>query len=386
MTKTSFLSLMIGTCWWCAVVSVSQARSHGKAAREASLKVEALQELDLAMEKEIREKKVSGVIGLIGRKGKVGYYETFGQRHLEKDVPMTKDSLLRIYSMTKPIVAVTAMSMWEEGKFKLDDPISEHLPEWKEMKVREGDKEVPAKRPVTPRHLMTHTTGITYDGRGVKLGGKDSLSDFSKSLASRPLVFHPGERYAYGYSIDVLGRYLEVVEGKTLDVIMRERVFDKLGMSDTEFWVRKEENRSRIALVYRKDKDGELRQAMGADAVMKRPPRMMGGQGLISTTGDYAKFCEMLLRKGELNGKRVLKAGTVDLMLENHLKDIGKVYGLGGMVNGKGRYEWGGAAGTRFWVDCREGHYAVFMIQTWGYRPRTWEVFKKHARAALASE
>ena len=299
---------------------------------------------------------------------------------------MTKDSLLRIYSMTKPIVAVTAMSMWEEGKFKLDDPISEHLPEWKEMKVREGDKEVPAKRPVTPRHLMTHTTGITYDGRGVKLGGKDSLSDFSKSLASRPLVFHPGERYAYGYSIDVLGRYLEVVEGKTLDVIMRERVFDKLGMSDTEFWVRKEENRSRIALVYRKDKEGELRQAMGADAVMKRPPRMMGGQGLISTTGDYAKFCEMLLRKGELNGKRVLKAGTVDLMLENHLKDIGKVYGLGGMVNGKGRYEWGGAAGTRFWVDCREGHYAVFMIQTWGYRPRTWEVFKKHARAALASE
>ena len=386
MTKTSFLSLMIGTCWWCAVVSVSQARSHGKAAREASLKVEALQELDLAMEKEIREKKVSGVTGLIGRKGKVGYYETFGQRHLEKDVPMTKDSLLRIYSMTKPIVAVTAMSMWEEGKFKLDDPISEHLPEWKEMKVREGDKEVPAKRPVTPRHLMTHTTGITYDGRGVKLGGKDSLSDFSKSLASRPLVFHPGERYAYGYSIDVLGRYLEVVEGKTLDVIMRERVFDKLGMSDTEFWVRKEENRSRIALVYRKDKEGELRQAMGADAVMKRPPRMMGGQGLISTTGDYAKFCEMLLRKGELNGKQVLKAGTVDLMLENHLKDIGKVYGLGGMVNGKGRYEWGGAAGTRFWVDCREGHYAVFMIQTWGYRPRTWEVFKKHARAALASE
>lgn len=386
MTKTSFLSLMIGTCWWCAAVGVSPARSHGKAAREASLKVEALQELDLAMEKEIREKKVSGVIGLIGRKGKVGYYETFGQRHLEKDVPMTKDSLLRIYSMTKPIVAVTAMSMWEEGKFKLDDPISEHLPEWKEMKVREGDKEVPAKRPVTPRHLMTHTTGITYDGRGVKLGGKDSLSDFSKSLASRPLVFHPGERYAYGYSIDVLGRYLEVVEGKTLDVIMRERVFDKLGMSDTEFWVRKEENRSRIALVYRKDKEGELRQAMGADAVMKRPPRMMGGQGLISTTGDYARFCEMLLRKGELNGKRVLKAGTVDLMLENHLKDIGKVYGLGGMVNGKGRYEWGGAAGTRFWVDCREGHYAVFMIQTWGYRPRTWEVFKKHARAALASE
>ena len=386
MKKTSFLSLMIGACWWCALVGAGQARSHGKEAREASLKVESLQELDLAMEKEIREKKVSGVIGLIGRKGKVGYYETFGQRHLEKGEPMAKDSLLRIYSMTKPIVAVTAMAIWEEEKFKLDDPISKHLPEWKEVKVREGDKEVPARRPVTPRHLMTHTTGITYDGRGLKLGGKDSLSDFSKSMASRPLVFHPGERYAYGYSLDILGCYLEAIEGKTLDVIMRERVFDKLGMSDTEFWVRKEEDRARVALVYRKNKDGELHPAMGTDEVMKRPPRMMGGQGLISTTGDYARFCEMLLRKGELNGKRVLKSETVDLMLKNHLKDIGKVYGLGGMVNGKGRYEWGGAAGTRFWVDCGEGHYAVFMIQNWGRKPGTWEVFKKHAREALAGE
>ena len=376
--------------WSCGpVVSVSQAeepRSHGEAAREARLKIDVLQELDMAMEKEVGEKNVSGVIGLIGRKGKVGYYEAFGQRHLEKGTPMDKNSLLRIYSMTKPIVAVTAMSIWEEGKFKLDDPISKYLPEWKDMKVREGDKEVPARRPVTPRQLMTHTTGITYDRRGLKLGPKDSLSDFSKSMASRPLVFHPGERYAYGYSLDILGRYLEAIEGKALDVIMRERVFDKLGMSDTEFWVRKEEDRARVALVYRKNKDGELHQAMGPDAVMKRPPRMMGGQGLISTTGDFARFCEMFLRKGELNGKRVLKPETVDLMLKNHLKDIGKVYGLGGMVNGKGRYEWGGAAGTRFWVDCREGHYVVFMIQNWGRKPGTWDVFKKHAQTALVGE
>ena len=123
-----------------------------------------------------------------------------------------------------------------------------------------------------------------------------------------------------------------------------------------------------------------------SDEVMKRPPRMMGGQGLISTAGDYARFCEMLVNKGELNGKRVLKSGTVDLMLENHLKDIGKVYGLGGLVNGKGRYEWGGAAGTKFWVDCSKGHYVVFMIQNWGPKPGTWNVFKKHAEAALAGK
>ena len=205
-------------------------------------------------------------------------------------------------------------------------------------------------------------------------------------MASRPLEFHPGDRYAYGYSLDILGRYLEAVEGKTLDLIMRERVFDKLGMSDTEFWVRRQDDRSRIALVYRRGKEGKLIEAMGRDEVMKRPPRMMGGQGLISTAGDYARFCEMLVNKGELNGKRVLKSGTVDLMLENHLKDIGKVYGLGGLVNGKGRYEWGGAAGTKFWVDCSKGHYVVFMIQNWGPKPGTWNVFKKHAEAALAGK
>ena len=386
MKRSSALLLSLLSGSFITMSPGAEPRVHSKEAQEAGLGIKALKELDLAIEKEVREQKVSGVIGLIGRKGKVGYYEAFGQRHIQKGEAMSKDSLLRIYSMTKPIVAVTAMSIWEEGKFKLDDPISKYLPEWKEVKVRQGDKLVPAKRPVTPRHLMTHTTGITYNGRGLKLGSGDSLADFSKSMASRPLEFHPGDRYAYGYSLDILGRYLEAVEGKTLDLIMRERVFDKLGMSDTEFWVRRQDDRSRIALVYRRGKEGKLIEAMGRDEVMKRSPRMMGGQGLISTAGDYARFCEMLVNKGELNGKRVLKSGTVDLMLENHLKDIGKVYGLGGLVNGKGRYEWGGAAGTKFWVDCSKGHYVVFMIQNWGPKPGTWNVFKKHAEAALAGK
>lgn len=296
---------------------------------------------------------------------------------------MSKDTLFRIYSMTKPMVAVTAMAIWEEGKFKLDDPISKHLPEWKDLTVSEGKKVVPAKGAVTARDLMTHSSGITYGKKGVKLGEQDSLADFSKSLAQRPLKFHPGTDYTYGYSIDVLGRFLEAIEGKSLDIIMRERIFDKIGMSDTDFWVRKKEDRSRVALVYRKNEEGKLRPAMRTDAVMVKPSRMMGGQGLISTTEDYAKFCEMLLRKGELNGKRVLKSETVDLMFENHLEEIDKVYGLGALVDGKGRYNWGGAAGTRFWVDVKGGHYGVFMIQTWGYKAKTFDVFRKHAEKAL---
>ena len=193
-------------------------------------------------------------------------------------------------------------------------------------------------------------------------------------------------RYAYGYSIDILGRYLEAIEGKTLDLIMRERVFDKLKMSDTEFWVKNPEDRARVALVYSRKNEGGLRKVMGRDEVMRRPTQMMGGQGLMSTAGDYAKFCEMLLRKGGLKGQRILKEGTVDLMFKNHLKDIGKSYGLGGRVNGQGRYEWGGAAGTRFWVDCGKGHYAVFMIQNLGSKPKTWDIFKTHAEAALAEK
>ena len=349
-----------------------------------SLNQKAVEELNRAMKEEVAAEQVSGLIGLIGWKGKIGYFESHGQRDLDKADPMSKESLLRIYSMTKPIVAVTAMALWEEGKFKLDDPIHEYLPEWKTVSVREGQKLVAAKSPVTPRQLMTHSSGLTYDRSDLAMGSRDSLQDFSKSMAKRPLVFHPGESYAYGYSIDILGRYLEAIEGKTLDLIMRERVFDKLKMSDTEFWVKNSEDRSRVALVYSRKNNGGLRKVMGRSEVMIRPVRMMGGQGLMSTAGDYAKFCEMLLGKGELNGQRILKEETVNLMFKNHLKDIGKSYGLGGRVNELGRYEWGGAAGTRFWVDCGKGHYAVFMIQNWGSKPKTWDIFRKHAEAALA--
>ena len=361
-------------------------RKHGDEVRAAKLDVKALLSLDAAMQKQVDDKHVSGVICIISRHGRVGYCEAFGSRVIETKRPMTKDTLFRIYSMTKPIVAVTAMSLWEEGKFKLDDPISKHLPEWKDTTVREKGKVVPATTPITPRHLMTHSSGLSYDRRGLKLDEKMTLSEFSKAMSKRPLNFQPGSSYVYGYSIDILGRYIEAIEGKSLDVVMRERVFDKLGMKDTEFWVRKSADRSRIAHVYSRSKKGELRTLMGAAKLMKKPSRMMGGQGLISTASDYAKFCQMLLSKGEVNGKRVLKKKTVELMFKNHLGKIGKVYGLGGMVDRKGGYFWGGAAGTKFWIDSANDMYGVFMIQRWGYRPPTYRVFRAQVRRAMIAE
>ena len=360
-------------------------RKHGEEASAAGLDVSALEALDVAMQKQVDEKQVSGVIGLIGRRGRIGYFEVFGRSVVAKDTPMTKDTLFRIYSMTKPMVAVTAMTLWEEGKFKLDDPIADRLPEWKTVSVRRGGETVEAKTPITPRHLMTHSSGLSYDRSGVDLGLKTTLKQFSESLAKKPLNFEPGSNYQYGYSIDILGRYIEAVEGKSLDQVMRERLFDKLDMNDTDFWVKEGKDRSRVAQVYNR-RGGELKPAMLTAAVMFKPARMMGGQGLISTAGDYAAFCQMFANKGEFNGIRVLEKETVELMCRNHLSKIRKVYGLGGMSDGKGGYSWGGAAGTKFWIDTKNNAYGVFMIQTWGYKAPTYPVFRKLTDKALRGD
>lgn len=355
-------------------------------AKEANLDPKVLRDLDIAMLKQVERKHVSGVIGLIARHGKVGYFEAFGHRVIERNLPMTKDTLFRIYSMTKPMVAVTAMSLWEEGKFKLDDPISKQLPEWKNITVRENGKIVPPKSPITPRQLMTHSSGLSYDKKNLNLGPKTTLEEFSKSLAKKPLNFQPGTDYQYGYSIDILGRYIEAITGKSLDQVMQERLFNPLKMKDTGFWVPNKKDRSRVAHVYTQPERGTLTTLMRPARVMVKPPRMMGGQGLISTAGDYAKFCQMLLNRGELNGKRVLKKETVELMFQNHLKKIGKAYGLGGMADGKGGYYWGGAAGTKFWIDSNNDSYGVFMIQRWGYRAPTFPVFRGFVDKAMVPE
>jgi CubicO group peptidase (beta-lactamase class C family) len=379
ITPVIVLAVVVG----CSVETHAQTRSHDKDAKAAGLNVEALSALDDALQTQIDDHHVAGVIGLIGRHGKIGYFEAFGSRNIDADAPMNRDSLFRIYSMTKPIVAVTAMQIWEEGKFKLDDPISNYCPEWTDATVKVDGKVVAANKPLTARHLMTHSAGLSYAKKGLEIGDDVDLQTFSESLAKQPLKFQPGTSYVYGYAIDILGRYIEAIEGKPLDEVMRERIFDKLGMDDTEFWIRDSADQDRAARVYMKNNEGVFFAWNKSHELLRKPARMMGGQGLVSTAGDYAKFCQMLLGKGKFDETRILKASTVKLMSQNHLKDIGRVYGLGGSVNGKGRYSWGGAAGTGFWVDATTDTYAVFMIQRWGYKPPTYGVFKKYAAKAI---
>ena len=357
-------------------------RDHGVAA-SARLRPDVLAQLDNAMQSAVDKKSVSGIIGYVNRDGNVGYFETFGKQNIEQNKPMGKDGIFRLQSMSKPVVTVAALSLMDEGKFGLDEPISKHLPEWKEPQVLESGKLVASKTQITPRMLMSHSSGLYYGtiGNGgeaapVNRGSRNNLESYSKELAKRPLKFHPGAGYSYGTSIDILGRYIEVIAGKPLDVILKERIFNPLKMSDTDFWVPKEKA-NRIAQLYTQPEPGVLRPGRANDQITSKPTLFMGGQGLCSTTEDYAKFCQMLMNRGELQGKRILKPETVDEMFKNHLKNPGMKYGLGGAVDGEGAYTWGGANGTQFWIDRKNKLFAIFMVQTQRYKSPAYSEFRR---------
>jgi CubicO group peptidase (beta-lactamase class C family) len=199
------------------------------------------------------------------------------------------------------------------------------------------------------------------------------------------LKFHPGTSYQYGHSIDILGRYIEAAAGKPIDQVLKENVFDPLGMADTGFWVPAEKT-DRLCQVYRQPHVGALEPGRDGRKMTEKPSLMMGGHGLLGTAGDYARLCQMLLNRGELDGKRVLRPETVDLMFQNHLQSIGQRYGLGGMVDGQGGYGWGGAEGTQFWLDRKNNLYAVFMVQTQGYKAQTVNEFRRLANGAVGPD
>ncbi len=357
---------------------------HGDEARVLGLDVATLEQIDRLLQEQTESQEVAGVVALIGRGEGLGYFEAFGLRDLEAGDPMDRDALFRIYSMTKPIVAVAAMSLWQEDRFDLDEPIADRLPEWRAVTVEADGGPVPAEQPITPRHLMTHSSGLNYSPvRGMSQPGL-TVADFSERIAQRPLRFQPGTSYQYGYSIDVLGRYLEAVADQPLDVILSERIFEPLGMEETGFWVEDPADTERIAQMIRRPEPGRLVPGRRPDDLLEEPTLLMGGQGLVSNAADYARFCRMLVRGGELDGVRVLETETVDLMFTEQLEPIGRSYGLGGAVDGRGRYSWGGAAGTRFFVDRRNDLFTVFMIQAQRYQPPTYGLFQPLVEQAIA--
>ena len=361
---------------------------------EVGLSAERLAALDARVMAEIDAGGFPGAVILIARGGKVAHFSALGAQ-TEGGGPMPEDAVFRIYSMTKPIASVVAMMLVEEGKLDLSHPVHVHLPEYREMTVLSDDGEsAPARRAMTVHDLLLHTAGLTYGffGAGparealneanVENGGFDNR-EVARIIAGLPLEHHPGEVWEYSRSTDVLGAVIEVVEGKPLGEVLQARIFGPLGMTDTGFWAETEDQRARLAEAKADD------MSIGAfdmfDPTEARAFESAGG-GLVSTARDYARFAQMLLNGGELDGVRLLSPATVDYMMTDHLAPRGirpgkyylpgAAYGFGLGVGvrtaaggspapgGVGEYYWGGAGGTYYWADPSQDMFVVYMMQS----------------------
>jgi CubicO group peptidase (beta-lactamase class C family) len=363
---------------------------------------ERLGKLHEAMQGLVEEGRLAGITTMIARHGRIADFRTYGYRDIEADDPMAEDDIFRIYSMSKPITGVALMMLYEEGKFRLSDPVRRYIPEFADLKVAaswgpEGPVLEDADHAMTIRELMTHTAGLAYGigdphpadrlyaSEGV-LDSSGTLEDMIHKLAELPLRQQPGTRWSYSIAVDVQGYLVEVLSGQPFDEFLQEQIFDPLGMVDTGFHVPSEDH-GRFAQVYGYDEDRALVAPPSSDAPVGSRPFLdpatffSGGGGLVSTTMDYMRFCQMLLNGGELDGVRLLSPTTVEMMSRNHLpREMGEYapgagFGLdfsvvldpveAGSVSA-GEYSWGGAAGTWFWIDPVEDLIFVGMIQQFG--------------------
>jgi CubicO group peptidase (beta-lactamase class C family) len=358
--------------------------------------------------------KIAGCQTLVARHGHIAYFDSQGYRDLERCTPVTDDTIFRIYSMTKPITSVALMQLYEQGHFQLNDPVHRVIPEWKGHRVYvsgEGeDMETRApEQPMTFRHVLSHTSGLSYGGGLANLGfharhpvdrryeevgaardRNETLATFVQKLAKVPLHYTPGTRWMYSYATDVCGYLVEALSGQPFDQYLQEHIFDPLGMTDTAFHITREKV-DRFAANYQRQLDKTIKLVDDPERSMylEKPAFLSGGGGLVSTTADYLRFAEMLRRGGELDGERILGSRTLQLMTRNHLAggaDLSKMalgafsetaydgvgFGLGFAMTldevqagsmGAGDYYWGGAASTIFWVDPKEDLVAIFMTQ-----------------------
>ena len=364
--------------------------------------------LDDGMKEYVESGRVAGLVTLLARNGQVVSFNAYGQNDLAARAPMTRDKIFRIHSMTKPVIAAALMILYDEGEWKLDDPITDYMPEFRELKVFSGVDENGAmiveemKRAPTMRELLTHTAGFGYGlipTNPVEVAFQQSgliestsLQDMIERIDHIPLQFQPGERWAYSIASDLQGRVIEKISGMSLSEFLNKRMFGPLGMNDTGFYAPAEKV-DRLAELYYWDAETASLKHIGPDSPFaayildnKKPPALeSGGGGLLSTAADYARFAQMVLNRGKLNGVRVLKPETVDLMISDQLPadmplylvsegDFGVMrYGLGwGVINdpermgvdvGAGAALWGGAAGTWFWIDPANDIVFVGMVQ-----------------------
>ena len=380
-----------------ASAPASRVRDLATASPESvGVSTERLHRLEAAMKKTVDDKQIAGVVTLLARHGKVVHFNAVGQKDVRKPDPMQKDSIFRIYSMTKPVTGVAMMILFEEGKWRLEDPVSRHIPELARLKVYAGanadgtPKLEDARRSMTMRELMTHTAGLGYvlsannpvDRMIIEanvLNAAAPLKSMIDGLARMPLKSQPGTQWAYSIAVDVQGYLVEKLSGQTFADFLRTRVFEPLGMKDTAFYV-PQEKLSRLALVHNGGPNGTLVVDENRPNPTVVPQGPSGGGGLFSTAMDYARFSEMMLAGGQLNGVRILAPRTVEMMRTNHvnpepLKTMGAGIGWGmdvqvvmdaaaaGEPYSNGAYNWYGIAGTWFWIDPVEDFAFIGMLQ-----------------------
>jgi CubicO group peptidase (beta-lactamase class C family) len=379
---------------------------------------ERLTRIQSLMNRYVESGKLAGMVTCVARRGQVVHRETYGHQNLETNTPMSQDSIFRIYSMTKPIVSVALMMLYEKSLFNLTDTVSLFIPAFKDVKVLgpDGVLESP-ERPMTVQDLLRHTAGLSYGGYAQSQSPVDKLYDgadlfnpnitnaeFTERIANLPLMFHPGEKWHYSVATDVLGYLVEVLSDKPLADFLKERIFDPLGMVDTAFHI-DPSKLSRFCTLYGKTPESDFGVLDLPDSSEYLPPVLLhsGGSGLVSTTTDYLQFTQFVLNKGELDGVRLLGPRTVELMTCNHLPTpllpiafegtepmLGMGFGLGfgvmldaaqtGVMGSVGDHSWGGYAETFFWIDPQENMIAILMTQ---YLPSGTYPIRKEFRTAV---
>jgi CubicO group peptidase (beta-lactamase class C family) len=406
------------------LLTSAQANAAGKGAVQAALTPAAspesvgfdsarLKRLDDAMAKVVADGRVAGMTTLLARHGKIVEFKTYGKTSLETGQAMPKDEIFRIYSMTKPMTGVAMMILFEQGKWRLDDPVTRYVPEFKTLKVMvKADKDgnitetEPMKRPPTMREIMSHTAGFGYGlgdehpvdklYRSKKVLGSTGLHQMIERTAEIPLMYQPGTNWSYSSAVDIQGYIVEKLTGMTLGQFMQENIFGPLKMKDTAFST-SPAKAGRLAAVYVAEKGEtkihEAKELFGQQMPdYSKPPAMeSGGGGLTSTTMDYARFSQMILNKGQLDGVRILSPASVELMDTNVIPHnvlvssngtsvarFNEAVGFGldfmvvndprraGTLEGKNTMSWGGAAGTWFWIDPTNDLFFVGMIQRMG--------------------
>lgn len=371
----------------------------------AGFSSDRLARLDSTMNQWVKDEWINGAVGLVARDGKIVYYKAHGYDDLVTREKLNEDDIFRIASQTKAITSVAVMMLYEEGKFLLEDPVSKFIPTFANAKVLDKfiSKDttyttIPAKRPITIRDLLTHTSGIDYPTIGSKEAKAiytkqnltagldvdgDQLIDAMSRLGSLPLMHHPGERWTYGLNTDLLGALVEIWSGMTLDEFFRVRIFEPLGMKDTYFNI-PEDKAGRLVNFFQQDSTGlKIQDKAFGELDMKFPLHkkdyFSGGGGLSSTIYDYGIFLQMMLNGGEYQGTRLLSRNTVRMMTMNQINDLNlydNKFGLGFAIvtekgssmfpHQEGTYSWGGAFSTTYWVDPKERMVVLLYRQMWG--------------------